>query len=54
MFGRLRAWSGNLPPPHTFEYALIMLLVGAIVLAMLLLFGSTVDDVYCNVVGVLI
>jgi hypothetical protein len=54
IYGRLRAWSDNLPQPHTFEYALIILLIGAIIFAMLLLFGGTVDNVFCNVTGVLI
>jgi len=48
------AWSEKLPQPHTFEYALILLLVAAIVFATLLLFSSTVDNVFCNVVGVLV
>jgi hypothetical protein len=51
---RVLAWSQKLPPPHTFEYALIILLIGAIVFAMLLLFGGAVDNVFCNVTGVLV
>lgn len=54
ILGRVVAWSEKLPQPHTFEYALILLLVAAIVFATLLLFSSTVDNVFCNVVGVLV
>jgi len=54
MFDRVSAWSENLSPPPTFEYALIILLIGAIIFATLLLYGDTVNNVFSNVVGVLV